>query len=214
MNAFHNGVEWCHTVYLSKKCLTLERPLTHAYVTKLKQFLITLLVLNFRNLVLYFQLLRSLFFFFAFDLCQFSANRLSTIIFGRVFFVQLAAATPTASIDDSLQREEETSSTTTAAPSTFKEKVKGFVNSVKEGASDAFESVSDSVSGAAHKLDEKRKEAVAGTKKLVTGAIDKIKNSYDSLKHGKESEESVPRIPESSSEEQTKQMAESVKAHK
>jgi len=86
--------------------------------------------------------------------------------------------------------------TSTAAPSSFKEKVKGFYSSVKEGASGAFESVSDSVSDAAHKLEEKRKEAVAGTKKLVNGAIDKIKNSY---KHG-DSEEEVPRVPESAEE--------------
>lgn len=90
-------------------------------------------------------------------------------------------------------------STTTAAPSSFKDKVKGYLNSVKEGASDAFESVSDSVSGAAHKLEEKRKEAVAGTKKLVNGAIDKLKSSYDSYKHG-DSEEEVPRVPESAEE--------------
>jgi uncharacterized protein YjbJ (UPF0337 family) len=89
---------------------------------------------------------------------------------------------------------------TTAAPSSFKEKFKGFVTSVKEGASDAYESVSDSVSGATHKLDEKRKEVVAGTKSIVNGAITKIKNSF-SKSHSAEDE---PRDPESSEEHQKK----------
>jgi len=100
--------------------------------------------------------------------------------------------------------------TSTVAPSSFKDKVKGFYSSVKEGASGAFESVSDSVSEAAHKLEEKRKEAVAGTKKLVNGAIDKIKNSYDSYKNG-DSEEEVPRVPESA-EEHAKHAIDSVKS--
>lgn len=79
--------------------------------------------------------------------------------------------------------------TTAAAPSSFKDKLTGFVNNVKEGAEDAYDSVSDKVSGAAHKLDEKRKEAVAGTKKLVTGVVDKIKQKYESFKHGDKAEE-------------------------
>lgn len=87
---------------------------------------------------------------------------------------------------------------TTAAPSSFKDKFKGFVSSVKEGASDAFESVSDSVSGAAHKLDEKRKEAVAGTKNIVNGAITKIKNSFGKPDSAEVDE---PRVPESSEEQ-------------
>lgn len=99
---------------------------------------------------------------------------------------------------------------TTVTPSSFKDKVKGYFASVKEGASDAFESVSDSVSGAAHKLEEKRKEAVAGTKKLVNGAIDKIKSSYDTYKHG-DSEEEVPREPESA-EEHAKHAVDGAKA--
>lgn len=68
--------------------------------------------------------------------------------------------------------------TTPAASGTFKDKLKNIVTSVKEGASGAYESVSDSVSGAAHKLDEKRKEAVAGTKKVVNSFVDKIKQSF------------------------------------
>lgn len=81
--------------------------------------------------------------------------------------------------------------TVTTEPSkTFKDKFNGFVSSVSE-----------SVSGAAHKLDEKRKEAVAGTKKLVNGAIEKIKTTYDNLKHGDDSDEQqVPRDPNSSEE--------------
>ena len=88
---------------------------------------------------------------------------------------------------------DEKETATTPAAGTLKDKFKGFVSSVKDGASDAFDSVSDSVSGAAHKLDEKRKEAVAGTKKLVNGAIEKIKSTF---KHGDSSEE-VPRVPAS-----------------
>jgi uncharacterized protein YjbJ (UPF0337 family) len=87
---------------------------------------------------------------------------------------------------------DEKDTATTPAAGTLKDKFKGFVSSVKDGAADAFDSVSDSVSGAAHKLDEKRKEAVAGTKKLVNGAIDKIKSTFN--KHGDSSEE-VPRDP-------------------
>ncbi|MDK3205756.1 hypothetical protein, partial [Escherichia coli] len=84
----------------------------------------------------------------------------------------------------------EPSITTAATPSSFKDKVTGFVNNVKEGAENAYDSVSDKVSGAAHKLDEKRKEAVAGTKKLVSGVVDKIKQKYESFKQGdKESTE-------------------------
>lgn len=103
-------------------------------------------------------------------------------------FAQLAAS------DDSHQHHEmdhqqtighgaadKDSEPTSQAPSTFKDKFKGFVSSVKEGASDVIE-----------KLDEKRKEAVAGTKKLV----DKIKNKYDEYKNGDSSEENVPRVPE------------------
>ncbi|CAH1709006.1 uncharacterized protein LOC114132852 isoform X1 [Aphis gossypii] len=95
--------------------------------------------------------------------------------------------------------DKDTSSETTPTPSTFKDKFKGFVSSVKEGASDALD-----------KLDEKRKEAVAGTKKLVNGAIDKIKHSYDSIKNGN-SEENTPRSPESSSEEHVKNAAKDAK---
>lgn len=72
----------------------------------------------------------------------------------------------------------------TTASSSFKDKLKGIVSSVKEGAVDTYESVSESVSGAAHSFDEKRKEVVAGTKKLVNTAIGKIKNKYDSFKSG------------------------------
>jgi len=72
------------------------------------------------------------------------------------------------------------------------------VSSVKEGASEALD-----------KLDDKRKEAVAGTKKFVSGAIDKIKHTYDSYKNGN-SEENVPRIPESS-EEHVKNVGEKAK---
>ncbi|XP_050522777.1 uncharacterized protein LOC126895205 isoform X1 [Daktulosphaira vitifoliae] len=77
-------------------------------------------------------------------------------------------------------------------PKSFKDKFNGFVTSVKEGASDAYESVSDSVSDAAKKLDEKRKQAVAGTKKLVNGAIEKIKNTYNGYKNPEPNEEDVP----------------------
>lgn len=80
---------------------------------------------------------------------------------------------------------------TTRGPSTFKDKVKGFFSNVKEGASDAYESVSDSVNGAAHKLDEKRKEAVAGTKKLVNGVVEKIKQKYESIKSDGKDEQEV-----------------------
>ncbi|XP_025194763.1 uncharacterized protein LOC112594275 [Melanaphis sacchari] len=98
--------------------------------------------------------------------------------------------------------DKDTSAETTPSPSTFKDKFKGFVSSVKEGASEALD-----------KLDEKRKEAVAGTKKLVNGAIDKIKHSYDSLKNGN-SEENVPRVPDSSSEEHVKNAADKAKEAK
>lgn len=94
------------------------------------------------------------------------------------------------------------SAETTPTPSTLKDKFKGFVSSVKEGASEALD-----------KLDEKRKEAVAGTKKLVNGAIEKIKHSYDSIKNGN-SEENAPRSPESSSEEHVKNAAEKAKEAK
>lgn len=110
-----------------------------------------------------------------------------------MFCAQLAAS------DDSGQKQNDYSvdqvvpTTSTAAPSSFKDKVKGFVNTVKEGASDALESVN-----------EKRKEAVAGTKKFVSSTIDKIKHSYDSFKHSDSSEEQVPRVPEESMEEQAK----------
>ena len=95
--------------------------------------------------------------------------------------------------------DKDTSAETTPTPSTFKDKFKGFVSSVKEGASEALD-----------KLDDKRKEAVAGTKKLVNGAIDKIKHTYESYKNGN-SEENTPRIPESSSEEHVKNVAEKAK---
>jgi len=94
--------------------------------------------------------------------------------------------------------EKDTTAETTPTPSTFKDKLKGFVSSVKEGASEALD-----------KLDDKRKEAVAGTKKIVNGAIDKIKHTYDSYKNGN-SEENVPRIPESS-EEHVKNVADKAK---
>lgn len=129
--------------------------------------------------------------------------------------MQLTTGVPSAFNDDTVQQTHETSEReeepTTKVPNSFKDKVKGFVNSVKEGASDAFESVSDTVSEAAHKLDKKRKEAVAGTKKLVNGALDKIKDSYDSFKHSDESEETVPKVPESSLKEQAQHVVDTVK---
>jgi len=75
---------------------------------------------------------------------------------------------------------------TTTSSSSFKDKFKGFVASVKEGASDTLET-----------LNEKRKEAYAGTKKIVNGVIDKVK----SFNKGS-SEEDEPRAPESSSSEE------------
>lgn len=92
------------------------------------------------------------------------------------------------------------------ASSSFKDKLKGFASNVKETAVDAYESVSESVSGAAHSLDDKRKEAVAGTKKLVNAAIEKIKTKYDSFKSG---EKDVTKVPADSSEESTDQRAQS-----
>ncbi|XP_050424458.1 uncharacterized protein LOC126835732 isoform X1 [Adelges cooleyi] len=81
-------------------------------------------------------------------------------------------------------------SITTEEPSkSFKEKFSGFVNSVKEGASDAYDSVSDSVSGVAKKVNEKSKEAVNKTKNIVNGAIDKIKTTYNNYKNDNSSEE-------------------------
>lgn len=82
---------------------------------------------------------------------------------------------------------------TTPSSGSFKDKLKGFVTGVKDGAADAYESVSDSVSGAVHKADEKRKEVVASTKKLVNSAIDKIKNQF---KQDSGEEHEVPRLPE------------------
>lgn len=73
----------------------------------------------------------------------------------------------------------------TTPSNSIRDKLKGFVNTVKEGASDALDA-----------LDEKRKEAVAGTKKLMN----KIKDKYDSYKNGNSEEDS----PKESSEEQTK----------
>jgi len=75
---------------------------------------------------------------------------------------------------------------TTTSSSSFKDKFKGFVNSVKEGASDTLDT-----------LNEKRKEAYAGTKKIVNGVIEKVKTTF----HKDSSEEDQPRVPESSSEE-------------
>lgn len=92
----------------------------------------------------------------------------------------------------------------TTASSSFKDKLKGFVSSVKEGAVDTYESVSESVSDAAHSLDEKRKEVVAGTKKLVNTTIGKIKNKYDSFKSG---EKDVTTHEPDSSEETIDQRA-------
>lgn len=86
----------------------------------------------------------------------------------------------------------------TTASSSFKDKLKGFVSSVKDTAVDTFDSASESVSGAAHSLEEKRKEVVAGTKKVVNAAIEKIKNKYDSFKSG---EKDVTKAPAESSEE-------------
>ncbi|XP_022180336.1 uncharacterized protein LOC111040658 isoform X1 [Myzus persicae] len=77
----------------------------------------------------------------------------------------------------------------TTSPSSFKDKFKGFVTSVKEGASDTLDN-----------LNEKRKEAYAGTKKLVNGVIDKVKTTFNKAS----SEEDEPRHPESSSEEHVK----------
>lgn len=84
--------------------------------------------------------------------------------------------------------------TTTEGPATtthgtFKDKFKGFVKNVKDGAAEAYEAVSDSVSEVAHDINEKRKDAVAGTKQLVNKAIGKIKNSFKK----DSAEEDVPR---------------------
>ncbi|KAL4121446.1 hypothetical protein QTP88_013960 [Uroleucon formosanum] len=85
---------------------------------------------------------------------------------------------------------------TTTTSSSFKDKFKGFVNNVKEGASETLDT-----------LNEKRKEAYAGTKKLVNGVIDKVKTTF-----GKgSSEEDEPRAPESSSEEHIKNAADKAK---
>lgn len=74
--------------------------------------------------------------------------------------------------------ETESPPTTTAASNSFKDKFKGFVNSV----------------------DEKRKEVVTAIKKKVNVAIDKIKTTYDSYKHSDSEEHEVPRDPDSSEE--------------
>jgi len=84
----------------------------------------------------------------------------------------------------------------TTSPSSFKDKFKGFVTSVKEGASDTLDN-----------LNEKRKEAYAGTKKLVNGVIDKVKTTFNKAS----SEEDTPRIPDSSSEEHIKDAANKAK---
>lgn len=75
---------------------------------------------------------------------------------------------------------------TSTSSSSFKDKFKGFVASVKEGAAETLDT-----------LNEKRKEAYAGTKKIVNGVIDKVK----SFNKGS-SEEDEPRAPESSSSEE------------
>ncbi|XP_060866793.1 uncharacterized protein LOC132942438 isoform X1 [Metopolophium dirhodum] len=75
---------------------------------------------------------------------------------------------------------------TATSSSSFKDKFKGFVASVKEGASETLDT-----------LNEKRKEAYAGTKKIVNGVIDKVK----SFNKGS-SEEDEPRAPASSSSEE------------
>lgn len=85
---------------------------------------------------------------------------------------------------------------TTTSSSSFKDKFKGFVSSVKEGASDTLDN-----------LNEKRKEAYAGTKKLVNGVIDKVKTTFNKAS----SEEDQPRHPESSSEEHVKDAANKAK---
>lgn len=120
---------------------------------------------------------------------------------GGFCFTQLAASNN--DVREETQRVESNSSydtvttyedgQTTASPSmagTIKDKLKGFVKNVKEGAADAYETVSDSVSEVAHDINEKGKKAVAGTKKLVNGAIDKIKNTF---KNDDETEVEVPR---------------------
>jgi hypothetical protein len=85
---------------------------------------------------------------------------------------------------------------TTTSSGSFKDKFKGFVSSVKEGASDTLEN-----------LNEKRKEAYAGTKKLVNGVIEKVKTTFNKAS----SEEDQPRHPESSSEEHIKDAAKKAK---
>lgn len=128
---------------------------------------------------------------------------------GGFCFAQLAASDNQKYVREETQRVEsdsgydavagyedgETTASPTAAPGTFKDKLKGFVKNVKDGAADAYETVSDSVSGVAHDINEKGKKAVAGTKKLVSGAIDKIKSSF------KKDDEPEVEVPRSSSAE-------------
>lgn len=78
---------------------------------------------------------------------------------------------------------------TSTSSSSFKDKLKGFVSSVKEGASETLET-----------LNEKRKEAYAGTKRVVNGVIEKVKTTFNKAS----SEEDKPRSPETSSEEHIK----------
>lgn len=114
-----------------------------------------------------------------------------------LFCVQLAACDHQQHGQDVLQHSmaDKDATETSTASSSFKDKFKGFVASVKEGASETLDT-----------LNEKRKEAYAGTKKIVNGVIDKVK----SFNKGS-SEEDVPRVPDLSSEEHVKDAANKAK---